>query len=208
MSDDKTRYRLPVAMAFAAAAATGGLFHFTSRHEGVGPVVQSTESAVYNLGGQAQPLIQRGALRAAPEAFAAFVKKVEPLHVRAYPDPGHGWKVPTICYGHTRGVTRGMTATMEQCERWLIEDYERLVLPVLERYVKVPVSIAEATALADFVFNVGGPQFSKSTLLKKLNAGDYEGAANEFPRWIYSNGEDMPGLVIRRQAERDLFLSA
>jgi lysozyme len=200
--------RLPIALAFTVAVATGGLFHFTVRHEGTGPVVQSTEPAVYNLGGQAQPLIQRDALRPTPEAFAAFVKKVEPLHVRAYPDPGYGWRVPTICYGHTRGVKRGMTATMEQCEKWLIEDYETLVLPVLERCVKVLVSVNEAVALADFAFNVGGPQFCKSTLVKKLNAGDYAGAANEFPRWIYSNGEDMPGLVIRRQAEREMFLSA
>jgi lysozyme len=151
--------------------------------------------------------VERGSLRAEPEAFTAFVKRVEPVHVRAYPDPGHGWRVPTICYGHTRGVTRGMTATLAQCEKWLIEDYETLVLPVLERCVKVLVTVNEAVALADFAFNVGGPRFCSSTLVKKLNAEDYAGAANEFPRWIYSNGKDMPGLVIRRQAERKLFLS-
>jgi lysozyme len=196
----RTIKRLPIALAFTVAVGSGLIANFTARHEGTGPIVQ-------NLEVRAEPLIARSTLQPTPEAFAAFVRRVEPVHVRAYPDPGHGWRVPTICYGHTRGVKKGMTATLEQCEKWLIEDYEVLVLPILERCVKVLVSVNEAVALADFAFNVGGTQFCGSTLVKRLNAEDYAGAANEFPRWIYSNGEDMPGLVIRRQAERDLFLS-
>ncbi|MDR0672503.1 MAG: lysozyme [Zoogloeaceae bacterium] len=123
----------------------------------------------------------------------------------AYPDPGYGWKVPTICHGHTRGVKKGDTATLEQCEAWLIEDYEAIVLPALVRCVTAPVTENEAAALADFVFNVGGPGFCASTLVKKLNALDYAGAAAQFDRWVYSNGKKLPGLVKRRAAERALF---
>jgi lysozyme len=197
MSAGKTRY--PVAVAFSLAIA-GGLLAFTSEHEGAGPVVQEPAAQ------EVAVVVQREAVRADAEAFIAFVKTVEPPRFQAYPDPGHGWAVPTICYGHTRGVKRGMTATLEQCEQWLREDYNTLVLPVMQRRIKVMLSKNEAIALADFIFNLGGTKFAGSTLLKKLNAGDYAGAAEEFPRWIKSNGKVLRGLVIRRQAERELFL--
>jgi len=62
-------------------------------------------------------------------------------------------------------------------------------------------------ALISFTFNLGLGNLKSSTLLKKLNAGDFAGAANEFPRWVRANGEVLPGLVKRRGAERALFLA-
>ena len=181
----KNRY--PIAVAFAAALA--GLVTFTAKHEGTGPGV------VRETGDRAPET----------EAALAAIRAQQAAITYAYPDPGYGWKVPTLCHGHTRGVKKGDTATLAQCEQWLIEDYEAIVLPALVRCVTAPVTENEAAALADFVFNVGGTRFCASTLVKKLNAQDYAGAAAEFPRWVYSNGKKLPGLVKRRADERALF---
>ncbi len=98
----------------------------------------------------------------------------------AYPDPAHGWKVPTICQGRTRGVVQGMTATAGQCQVWLKAEYESTVRPALARQVRVPVTQAQAEALALLVDNLGETQFAASHLLRRLNAGDCQGAAREW----------------------------
>ena len=71
----------------------------------------------------------------------------------------------------------------------------------------MPLSQSQFDALVSLVFNIGGGAFRKSTLLQKLNAGDYAGASNEFMRWIKAKGRVLGGLVTRRAAERALFLS-
>jgi lysozyme len=192
------RSRMQVAAAFAVAIAGGGvLLTFTPTHEGTGPVETIPVETAKARGVIGPEAAWNGFHRLAREQVAV---------THAYADPGYGWRVPTICYGHTRGVTRGMTATLEQCEKWLAEDFETLVKPALMRCVHVPVSVNEAAALADFVFNVGGSKFCGSALARKLNAGDYRGAADEFQNWKYSNKKIMPGLVKRRAAEKALFL--
>ena len=62
--------------------------------------------------------------------------------------------------------------------------------------------------MVSFVYNLGSGNFSSSTLLKKFNAGDHEGAAKEFLRWNKAGGEVLAGLTTRRQAEMETFLSA
>jgi GH24 family phage-related lysozyme (muramidase) len=62
------------------------------------------------------------------------------------------------------------------------------------------------SAMVSFAFNVGLNAYRGSTLLRKHNAGDFAGAAAEFPRWVYAGGEVLPGLVRRREAERTLYL--
>ncbi len=71
----------------------------------------------------------------------------------------------------------------------------------------VEVSDNEFGALASFAFNLGTGNLRSSTLLKKLNAGDRAGAADQFTRWVYADGKMLPGLVKRRAAERALFLA-
>jgi len=73
--------------------------------------------------------------------------------------------------------------------------------------VAVHMTQGQNDAVVSFSFNVGLDQFADSTLLKKLNAGDYAGAANEFQRWNKGGGKVLPGLVKRREAERKLFES-
>ncbi|OTP79508.1 Phage lysin / Phage lysozyme or muramidase [Caballeronia sordidicola] len=77
----------------------------------------------------------------------------------------------------------------------------------VDSLVKVPLASHEKAALVDFTFNVGSKNLQTSTLLKLLNAGDYAGAANEFPKWNLASGKVMPGLVKRRARERSLFLT-
>ena len=73
--------------------------------------------------------------------------------------------------------------------------------------VKVKLTQGQFDALVSFAYNLGARALSTSTLLQKLNAGDYTGAADEFPRWNKAGGKVLPGLTWRREAERALFLS-
>ena len=75
----------------------------------------------------------------------------------------------------------------------------------IQRDCKVPLTIDEKIALLDFIYNLGGGNFRSSTLLRKLNAGDYAGAAAEFDNWDHAGGKVLAGLLKRRQAETDLF---
>lgn len=80
-------------------------------------------------------------------------------------------------------------------------------VPCVRKYVtNTQVTQHEFDALVDFTFNVGCGAFRGSTLLRKVNAGDMTGAANEFPKWIYAGGKPLRGLVKRRADERALFM--
>ncbi len=136
-----------------------------------------------------------------------LIKSSEGLRLTAYPDPGTGAEPWTIGYGATRGVTQGMTITQDQAERMLVNDIARFE-PQLDTLIKVPVSQNQWDALMSFVYNLGAGNLSSSTLLKLLNAGDFSGAADQFLRWNKSGPNVLPGLTVRRAAERALFLEA
>jgi lysozyme len=124
----------------------------------------------------------------------------------AYPDPGTGGDPWTIGYGHTGpDVHPGMTITLEQAEDLLAQDVKRAEADVNAKLI-VKVNQEEFDALVDFAFNCGCGNLNNSTLLKKLNANDFEGAAQEFLKWDMAAGHHMAGLLKRRQAEELLFL--
>lgn len=125
----------------------------------------------------------------------------EGCRFRAYRDGGG---VLTIGYGHTKGVREGQECDMPQAIAWLRQDVLEAVSAV-NAAVKVPLNQSQFDALVDFTFNVGGEALRTSTLLKRLNAGDYAGAAAQFGRWNKDDGVVVPGLTRRRQAEEDLF---
>lgn len=112
--------------------------------------------------------------------------------------------VPTIGWGHTRGVKMGDTCTREQADAWLLEDVAQSVIAVGRR-VKPALTQNQFDALVDFVFNVGETNFASSTMLRMLNAGDMAGAAEQFKRWDMQGGVHLAGLARRRKAETDLF---
>ncbi|EPV5048297.1 lysozyme [Cronobacter malonaticus] len=142
------------------------------------------------------------------EKGLALIKEFESCQLKAYRCPAGVW---TIGYGWTQPVDgklirAGMEIDMPTAERLLktgLIDYENDVM----KLVRVKLSQAQFDALVSFTYNVGSRNFSTSTLLKKLNAGDYAGAADEFLRWNKSRGKILNGLVRRRAAERELFLS-
>ena len=132
-----------------------------------------------------------------------LIKSFEGLRLEAYLD---SVAVPTIGYGHTRGVKLGQTITQEQADTLLEEDIHEFELAI-QRLVHVNLTQNQFDALVSFTFNLGIGSLKQSTLLKKLNAGDITGAANEFNRWVYAGGKKLTGLVKRRSAERLMFIS-
>ncbi|MBP1132635.1 lysozyme [Serratia sp. PL17] len=135
-----------------------------------------------------------------------FIKGFESLRLAAYPDPGTGGKPWTIGWGHTKGVKQGDRITQEQAEQFLSDDLAVFELTV-NSAIKRPMTQNQFDAMVSLAFNIGGSAFAGSTLVKKFNAGDANGAADEFPKWKNSGGKVMPGLVKRRAAEREMFLS-
>lgn len=136
------------------------------------------------------------------DAGLRIIRSYESLRLRAYlPTPDD---VPTIGYGHTKGVKMGDTCSIEQAERWLREDCAEAETAV--NLVGVPLTQSQFDALVSFVFNVGVGAFKMSTLRRKLVAKDYMGAADEFPKWNKQAGKVLGGLVKRRASERELFL--
>ena len=108
--------------------------------------------------------------------------------------------VPTIGFGHTAGVRLGDTVTVEKALTLLRGDVREAERGVLS-CVKVPLSQGELDAYVSLAFNVGTGAFCGSTLVRKLNAGDYRGACEEIKRWHFAGGVSVPGLVARREAE-------
>lgn len=137
------------------------------------------------------------------------VKRWEGLRLEAYPDPGSKDGNPwTIGYGHTSDafmkVYKGQKITQGQAEAALEYDLGEAEAIVL-RLVKVPLTDGQRGALTSFVFNVGEGNFSKSTLLKRLNAGDYDAVPGQLAKWVKNDGKTMNGLVNRRAAEAGLW---
>lgn len=138
----------------------------------------------------------------------SIIKQFEGLRLTAYQDSVGVW---TIGYGWThpvdgKPIRPGMTIKEETAERLLrtgLVGYESDV----SKLVKVKLTQGQFDALVSFAYNLGARALSTSTLLQKLNAGDYAGSADEFPRWNKAGGKVLPGLTRRREAERALFLS-
>lgn len=139
-------------------------------------------------------------------AGKAFTRASEGCVLKAYPDPGSGGDPWTIGFGHTAGVKPGMTCTRPEAVRWFEAD-NALAEAAVTRLVQVPLTQGQFDALTDFVFNLGEARLKKSTLLRKLNAGDYDGAGREFPRWVHAGQKILPGLVTRARGRVDLWTS-
>lgn len=135
------------------------------------------------------------------DAGLAFLRECEGFRAKAYRDPVGVW---TIGYGDTLDVQPGMVITPAEGEARLarrIPQFEAFV----DGLVKVPLDQGQYDALVDFTYNLGPAALQGSTLLRKLNVGDYAGAAAEFPRWCHAGREMLPGLVTRRARERAMF---
>ena len=130
-----------------------------------------------------------------------LIKEFEGCRQVAYQDSVGVW---TIGYGHTKDVYEGQLVIKKTCETMLAEDLEEFE-DYVESYVKVELSQNQFDALVAWTFNLGPGNLSESTMLKKLNEGDYESVPDEMRRWNKAGGEVLNGLVRRRDAEAELF---
>lgn len=138
------------------------------------------------------------------------VKRWEGCRLQAYPDPGSRDGTPwTIGYGHTSDahmqVYKGLSISQAQADAALEHDLNETAAAV-DGLVKVSLNDNQFGALVSFTFNVGVGAFKGSTLLKKLNAGDYAAVPAQLARWNKNDGAVMPGLTNRRAAEAGLWV--
>ena len=131
----------------------------------------------------------------------ALIKKFEGCELEAYQDAVGVW---TIGYGHIKGVKEGMTITKQQAEEMLLEELVEYENYVLEE-VNHQLDQCMFDALVSWTYNLGPSNLNASTMLKVLNAGDYDGVPEQIKRWNKAGGKVLQGLVRRREAEALLF---
>lgn len=131
----------------------------------------------------------------------ALVKKFEGCKLEAYQCAAGVW---TIGYGSTRGVAEGDTWSQEKADM-MLEDELQEYGEYVEELVTMPLSQNQFDALTSWTFNLGPTNLASSTLLKVLNAGEYEDVPAQIKRWNKANGDVLEGLVRRREAEALLF---
>lgn len=124
----------------------------------------------------------------------------EGLSLIAYRDPVG---IPTACFGETKNIRMGQKFSMAQCEA-MLQHSVQLAGQAVQRCVNVPLPDARRAALVSLTYNIGAANFCGSTLVRKLNAGDTVGACQQFHRWKYAKGIELPGLVRRRAEEAKL----
>ncbi len=130
-----------------------------------------------------------------------LIKHFEGCELKAYKCPAGVW---TIGYGHIKGVQEGDVITEQQADEMLVEElyeYENYI----NTLVNVPLNQNQYDALVSWVYNLGSSNLQASTLLKVLNAGDYDNVPEQIMRWNKAGGKVLEGLTRRRQAEADLF---
>ena len=130
----------------------------------------------------------------------------EGLRQFAYYDPPG---ILTVCYGHTGSdVLSGVKYSLDQCKELLTEDMMEAVNAVEKCHPNLPENVH--AAFADAVFNIGPKVACESTASRYLDAGEYEAACKELPRWAFAKvagvSVKLPGLVKRREAEMKLCL--
>ena len=136
---------------------------------------------------------------------AAFIAPWEGLETTAYLDKIASPNVWTVCYGHTgKYAYNGASYSKERCWEIFLQDvgahYDRMATCIK---VDVTPRSVQASAL-ELAFNTGTGNFCKSTMAKKINAGDYKGACAELGKWVKAGGKTIRGLVNRRNASEEM----
>ncbi|HHY0331108.1 TPA: lysozyme [Vibrio cholerae] len=134
----------------------------------------------------------------------------EGCRAQAYQCSADVW---TIGLGHTSGVKQDDKATNEQVAQYFVKDVATAE-EVVKKHITQTPSQAEYDMMVSFVFNLGAGNFQTSTLLRKFNQGDNQGACQQYPRWVYVNGKDCrieendcPGIPKRRDKEMNICLN-
>jgi len=131
----------------------------------------------------------------------SIITRYEGCRLQAYKCPAGKW---TIGYGHTDGVYEGMKITHKLAEAFLKKDVES-ACKIIKNSCTVELNVNQFSALASFIFNIGGTKFKQSKLLKYINQGKLNDAMYEFYKWDKANGKSLLGLRLRRMDEALLF---
>ena len=136
-----------------------------------------------------------------------LISSFEGCELKAYLCPTKVWTIGfgTTVYPNGVKVKKGDSCTLEQAKQFKAHDLKRFEKTVND-LVKVPLTQNQFDALVSLTYNIGTGAFEKSTLLKKLNTGDYQGAADQFTVWNKCGGKVLQGLVNRRAKEKEVFL--
>lgn len=122
---------------------------------------------------------------------------------QVYIDPVN---IKTSCYGHTGSELKlGQKFTDDQCLDQLAKDLSSHDMQMMN-LVRVPLTDYQHAAFLSFTYNVGVGNFKSSTMLRKLNSKDYEGACEELSKWVFAKKQKLNGLVTRRQQEKSMCL--
>lgn len=139
-----------------------------------------------------------------PTRALELIKAFEGFRAEAYICPAG---VATLGYGSTGAdIKLGMTITEAEATERLHQDCVKFI-KAIHRLIKVPLNENQLAALISFTYNLGAGALQRSSLRAKLNRGEYEDAAEEFLKWVNAGGRKLAGLVRRRLAEQDLFMS-
>jgi lysozyme len=183
------------------------LFGFPALAEDTPPSMMQIEILEGSLAGAPPNANPRKITKGSVEVIKHFEKYV----ATAYDDPA-GYC--TIGFGHLIKKARCASIDLSsfqnglsyaEAETLMMDDTIEARLAV-QKHVTVSLNKWQYSALVSFVFNVGEGNFGKSTLLKKVNRGNFDEAQYEFQRWKYANGKVYRGLIRRRECEVALFL--
>ncbi len=131
----------------------------------------------------------------------SMIAYFEGMETKSYKDVVN---VTTVCFGHTgTDIISNKIYSESECLALLEKDLSKVRREV-DPLIKVEINDNTRAAIYSFAYNVGVGAFARSTLLKKLNAGDQHGACEEMKRWVYAGGKVWRGLVSRRDAESAL----
>ena len=130
-----------------------------------------------------------------------LIRFFEGLELNAYQCAAGVW---TIGYGHTKDVQQGMTISEARANEMLAEELNEYESSI-NGLVTVELNQDQFDAMVSWVYNLGVGNLKASTLLKVLNAGDYDGVPAQMMRWNKAGGKVLEGLTRRRQAEADMF---
>ena len=131
-----------------------------------------------------------------------LIKHFEGCELEAYKCAAGVW---TIGYGHTKDVQEGDVWNKEKADFMLWRELEDEYEVYVNDLVTVPINQSQFDALVSWVYNLGPANLKNSTMLKKLNAGEYEEVPSQMKKWNKANGKVLEGLIRRRAAESLLF---
>lgn len=133
------------------------------------------------------------------DILLALIRRFEGCRLRAYRCPAGVW---TIGWGSTGpGIGPGVVWTQDQADARLDSDAIAYYLAAIKASPGLALYPEAAQAIADFVYNIGITRYRASTLKRRIDAEDWDGACHEIVKWVYGGGRKLPGLVLRRQAE-------